>query len=29
MAGKTLKERAEALVALAHPKFRDELGRGV
>lgn len=29
MHGKTLKERAEALIALAHPKFRDELARGL
>lgn len=25
--GKSLRERAEAMVALAHPRFRDELGR--
>lgn len=25
--GKTLRERAEALVGIAHPKFREELGR--
>jgi acyl-CoA hydrolase len=23
--GKTLRQRAEALIAIAHPKFRDEL----
>jgi len=23
--GKTLRERAKALIAIAHPKFRDEL----
>lgn len=27
--GKTLRERAEALVAIAHPKFRDELARSI
>lgn len=27
--GKSLRERAEALIAIAHPKFRDELGRSV
>ena len=27
--GKTLRQRAEALVAIAHPRFREELGRGV
>ena len=25
MRGKTLRERARALIAIAHPKFRDEL----
>jgi len=25
--GKTLRERAEALIAIAHPRFRDELAR--
>ena len=29
MHGKTLRERADALIGLAHPKFRDELARGV
>ncbi|MDE8653969.1 acetyl-CoA hydrolase/transferase family protein [Novosphingobium album (ex Liu et al. 2023)] len=27
--GKTLRERADAMIALAHPKFRDELARAV
>lgn len=27
--GKTLRERADALIGLAHPKFRDELARQV
>ena len=27
--GKTLRERAEALVAIAHPDFREELGRAI
>ena len=27
--GKSLKERAEALIGLAHPKFRDELARSL
>jgi acyl-CoA hydrolase len=25
--GKTLQERAKALISIAHPKFRDELTR--
>jgi 4-hydroxybutyrate CoA-transferase len=25
LAGKTLRQRAEALTAIAHPRFRDEL----
>ena len=25
MKGKTINERVEALIAIAHPKFRDEL----
>jgi itaconate CoA-transferase len=28
MSGKSTAERAEALIAIAHPKFRDELRRG-
>lgn len=28
MRGKTLRERARALIAIAHPKFRDELTDG-
>ena len=28
MHGKTLRERADALIALAHPRFRDQLARG-
>lgn len=27
--GKSLRERAEAMIALAHPKFRDELGKSL
>lgn len=27
--GRSLRERAEALIAIAHPKFRDELGRAI
>ncbi|MDE2561032.1 MAG: acetyl-CoA hydrolase/transferase family protein [Sphingomonadales bacterium] len=27
--GKTLKERAEALIAIAHPDFRDELAKSI
>lgn len=29
MHGKTMRERAEALIGLAHPRFRDELARGI
>ncbi len=25
LSGKTLRERAEAMIAIAHPDFRDEL----
>lgn len=25
LAGKTVRERAEAMIAIAHPDFRDEL----
>ncbi len=27
--GKSLRQRAEALVAIAHPRFRDELARAI
>lgn len=27
--GKSLRERAEALAAIAHPGFRDELARAI
>jgi itaconate CoA-transferase len=27
--GKSLRERAEALIGIAHPKFRDELSRAI
>jgi 4-hydroxybutyrate CoA-transferase len=27
--GKSVRERAEALVSIAHPKFRDELAKAI
>ena len=27
--GKSLRERADAMIGLAHPKFRDELARSI
>jgi acyl-CoA hydrolase len=29
MKGKDLRARAEALIAIAHPNFRDELAKGL
>jgi acyl-CoA hydrolase len=27
--GKSLRERAEALIGIAHPRFREELSRAI